>query len=217
MTVTDEEIAYLLGVVDLARSGQTAELEAAIAGGIPVNLTNGAGDSLLILAAYHCQADTVAMLLRRGADTGRVNDRGQTALGAAVFRQSVPVVRSLLAAGADPAAGERSALQVAQFFGLTQLTELLVTRADHRADHRADQLARTAAATVARAPTVCRESSAAVYSRRNRSLSARSPKISRCATNAPGSVRWDRAAAVSCSLIRSTTVIGSPDSSTPSA
>ena len=44
-----------------------------------MNLTGGTGDSLLILATYHDHPDTVRMLLERGADTERVNDRGQTA------------------------------------------------------------------------------------------------------------------------------------------
>ena len=56
--------------------------------GVPVDLTGGSGDSLLILAACHDHPATVRVLLEHGADADRVNDRGQTALGAAVFRQS---------------------------------------------------------------------------------------------------------------------------------
>jgi ankyrin repeat protein len=64
-------------------------------------------------------------LLERGADTGRINDRGQTALGAAVFRRSERIVRLLLAAGADPALGPRSALDVARHFDLPEMLALL--------------------------------------------------------------------------------------------
>jgi ankyrin repeat protein len=67
----------------------------------------------------------VRALLDRGADTARVNDRGQTALGAAVFRQSTESVTHLLAAGADPALGPRSALEVAQVFELPEMSALL--------------------------------------------------------------------------------------------
>ncbi|MCP2242262.1 ankyrin repeat domain-containing protein [Lentzea aerocolonigenes] len=123
--LTEEELTFLRWMFDLARSGGTAKLAEAVDAGVPVNLTNSAGDTLLILAAYHDHPDTVAALLERGAATGRVNDRGQTALGAAVFRRSERSVRLLLDAGADPALGARSALDVARFFGLPEMLALL--------------------------------------------------------------------------------------------
>ncbi len=123
--LTEEELDFLAGVLDLARQGRTAELAELVQRGVPVNLTSASGDSLLILAAYHSHPDTVRRLLELGADPNRVNDRGQTALGAAVFRQSPESVQALLAAGADPAHGPRSAEQLAEFFELTQMAELL--------------------------------------------------------------------------------------------
>ncbi|MCO1577182.1 ankyrin repeat domain-containing protein [Crossiella sp. SN42] len=126
--LTDEELAFLNSMFDLARAGETARLAEAIDAGIPVNLTNSAGDSLLILASYRDHPDTVRMLLERGADTGRVNDRGQTALGAAVFRRSERTAGLLLDAGADPALGPRSALDVARHFDLPEMLELLEAR-----------------------------------------------------------------------------------------
>lgn len=127
--LTDDEMAFLQGAFDLARNGDTALLAEYVDAGLPVNLTNGAGDSLLILAAYHTHLETVRALLDRGADTGRVNDRGQTALAAAVFRRAEPIVTALLDAGADPAAGPKSALDVATFFELDDMTALLERRA----------------------------------------------------------------------------------------
>lgn len=121
MQLTDEELALLHDVLDMARQGRTEELAQTIDAGVPVNLTGASGDSLLILAAYHSHPDTVEALLARGADPNRVNDRGQTALGAAVFRRNREAVDALLAHGADPHAGERSAVQIAEFFGLTDL------------------------------------------------------------------------------------------------
>jgi ankyrin repeat protein len=93
--------------------------------GVPPNLTNAAGDTLLILAAYYEHPQTVALLLERGADVDRVNDRGQTALAAAVFRRSAVNARALLAAGADPDKGPRSARRIAEFFGLDEMAQLL--------------------------------------------------------------------------------------------
>ncbi len=119
---------------DLAREGRTAELAEYVDAGVPVNLTNSAGDTLLILAAYHVHPDTVRALLDRGADHARVNDRGQTALGAAVFRQSDESVRALTAAGADPDGGGRSAREVAAFFGLGEMASLLESASAARPD-----------------------------------------------------------------------------------
>jgi hypothetical protein len=115
-------------VFDLAREGSTHELAEYVDAGVPVNLTNDKGDTLLILAAYHGHPETVAALLARGADHGRANDRGQTALAAAVFRQSAASVSRLLEAGADPDAGGPSARATAAFFDLPAMVELLDRR-----------------------------------------------------------------------------------------
>jgi ankyrin repeat protein len=123
--LTEEELDLLRSMFDLARTGETEQLAAAVEAGVPVNLTNEVGDSLLMLAAYHDHPDTVRMLLDHGADTARVNDRGQTALGAAVFRRAERSVGYLLAAGADPALGPRSALDIARFFDLPEMLALL--------------------------------------------------------------------------------------------
>jgi uncharacterized protein len=118
-------IALAAKVFDLAREGDTEQLTAYLDAGVPANLTNDKGDTLLILAAYHGHPETVAALLERGADAGRANDRGQTALAAAVFKQSEETVRTLLAAGADPDAGGPTARETAAFFDLPVMTALL--------------------------------------------------------------------------------------------
>ena len=112
-------------VFGLARAGETEQLAAYLDAGVPANLTNEKGDTLLILAAYHGHPQTVAALLERGADHGRSNDRGQTPLAAAVFKQSADTVRTLVAAGADPDAGRPSARATAQFFDLPEMAALL--------------------------------------------------------------------------------------------
>ncbi|MGC4853417.1 ankyrin repeat domain-containing protein [Micromonospora sp. DT4] len=118
-------LAFAHRMFDLARAGATEELAAQVDAGLPINLTNDKGDTLLILAAYHAHPDTMAALLARGADHTRTNDRGQSALAAAVFRSSADGVRALLAAGADPAYGNPSALETAQFFDLPEMVRLL--------------------------------------------------------------------------------------------
>ncbi len=128
MDLTTDELAFLQRALDLARSGAAHELVELLDAGLPVNLTSGQGDSLLMLAAYHDHPEVVQALLARGADTERVNDRGQTALGAAVFRRSPSSVTALLAAGADPDGGGRSARELAAFFELDEMARLLTER-----------------------------------------------------------------------------------------
>src|SRR5436309_1668191 len=108
-------------IFDLARQGRTVELCLYVDEGLPVNLTNDKGDSLLMLAAYHGHAELVAALLDRGADPNRVNDRGQTPLAGAVFKGDEAVVRALRAAGADPDTGSPSATETARMFGREDL------------------------------------------------------------------------------------------------
>ena len=123
--LSPEELDLLRGTFDLARDGDLGLLVDYLDAGVPVNLTNGAGDTLLILAAYHVHAAVVRALLERGADHARVNDKGQTALAAAVFRQDHDIVTTLLAAGADPDLGPRSAVAIATFFELPEMLALL--------------------------------------------------------------------------------------------
>jgi ankyrin repeat protein len=123
-----ETLAFAHRMFDLAREGRTAELAANVDAGLPANLTNDNGDTLLILAAYHGHPDTVAALLERGADPARLNDRGQTALAAATFHRCAECVTALLAAGADAEQGSQSALATATFFDLPDMLELLQRR-----------------------------------------------------------------------------------------
>ncbi|MEU1687596.1 ankyrin repeat domain-containing protein [Micromonospora sp. NPDC005707] len=120
-----ETLAFAHRMFDLARAGTTDELAANVDAGLPVNLTNAKGDTLLILAAYHAHPETVGALLSRGADPARTNDRGQTALAAAVFRRNAEAVRALLDAGADPEHGDPSAVETARFFDLPEMLALL--------------------------------------------------------------------------------------------
>lgn len=121
----DPEVVELATkIFDLARRGETEALVAYVDAGVPANLTNDRGDSLVMLAAYHGHAEAVRALLERGAEADRINDRGQTPLAGAVFKGEEAVIRVLLDAGADPAAGTPSAIDTARMFGKTELLEL---------------------------------------------------------------------------------------------
>ncbi|MER6502054.1 ankyrin repeat domain-containing protein [Streptomyces sp. NPDC001455] len=127
-TPDPEVIELATKMFDLARRGETDTLAAYVDAGVPADLTNDRGDSLLMLAAYHGHAAAVTALVRRGADPDRANDRGQTPLAGAVFKGENEVIEALLAAGADPAAGTPSAVDTARMFGKSDLLELFGTR-----------------------------------------------------------------------------------------
>lgn len=128
--VGDEDaIAFAHRLFDLARAGD-ATLVDYVRAGVPANLTDPDGNTLLMLAAYHGHASLVAALVDQGADPQRANDRGQTPLAGAVFKGEPTVVEVLVAAGADPAAGVPSALDTARMFERDDLLALLQPSGD---------------------------------------------------------------------------------------
>lgn len=125
-TAPDEEtLALAHRLLDAARQGDSAMLGSYLAAGVPATLTNAAGDSLLMLAAYHGHADTVRLILAHGGDANTANDRGQTPLAGAVFKGYTDVSQVLLDAGADPDAGTPSARAAAQMFDRKDILALL--------------------------------------------------------------------------------------------
>lgn len=121
---SEEDTARIVGVaMDLARVGDAAELVRFVEHGLPVNVTDPAGNTLLMLAAYHGHADAVSRLIACGADVDRPNDRGQTPVAGAIFKGEDAVVRLLVAAGADLDAGTPTARATAQMFGQQHLLE----------------------------------------------------------------------------------------------
>jgi len=123
--LTDDELAFLHSTFDMARNGEADRLLALVDQGLPADLTDAKGDTLMILAAYKDQDAIVRGLVERGADVNRLNDKGQGALTCAVFRQNEPLTRFLLEHGADPRLGAQNALAVTDMFGLPELKKVI--------------------------------------------------------------------------------------------
>lgn len=117
------ELAHLM--LDAARSGESAPLLALIDQGAPVNLRDSAGNSPLMLAAYHGHADLVRELAARGADVDLTNDRGQSPLAGVAFKGYLDVAKALIEAGADPDVGTPSAHETARYFEREEILSLM--------------------------------------------------------------------------------------------
>ncbi|RDL32564.1 Uncharacterized protein BP5553_09020 [Venustampulla echinocandica] len=115
-TLPPEAIAFAARMYDAARAGQMDIFEQALPAGLPANMTNEKGDSLLMLASYHGHAPLVRLLLSHGANANSLNDRGQSPLAGAVFKKEDEVIEALLEGGADPDLGSPSATEAVVMF-----------------------------------------------------------------------------------------------------
>src|SRR5258705_10146783 len=125
-TLEAEVLDLAARIFNWARSGDAATLAAYLDAGVPANLTNTNGDTLVMLAAYYGHESLVAALIARGADVNRHNNRGQTPLAGAVFKNDTTIIELLLSADADPLAGSPSALEAARFFEREELARQLL-------------------------------------------------------------------------------------------
>ncbi|MCQ4213818.1 ankyrin repeat domain-containing protein [Streptomyces longispororuber] len=120
--LTSEQIQRVLAIaMDLSRAGDTQELVEFVAHGLPVDAADQAGNTLLMLAAYHGRTGTVRALLGLGADPDLRNARDQTPLAGALFKGADDVVAVLRRAGADLDIGTPTARAAAALFGRTHL------------------------------------------------------------------------------------------------
>jgi ankyrin repeat protein len=122
--LTPEQLEQIVAVaMDMARDGRTADLVEFLDHGFPLDQQDPAGNTLVMLAAYHGHLDTVATLVDRGADVDRRNDRDQSPVAGAMFKGEDEVVRALVAAGADLDAGSPTARATAEVFGQQHLID----------------------------------------------------------------------------------------------
>lgn len=70
-----------------------------------------------MLSSYLGRLNVVNALLELKADPNLLNDRHQSCLSGAIFKNELEIVQALLDHGADPDKGEPSAQKTAQIFG----------------------------------------------------------------------------------------------------
>ena len=146
----DDTLAFAPRVFQYARMGHAEELAELFGQGLPPNLRNDKGDSLLMLAAYNGQEAAARAILAAGGDTELANDRGQTPLAGAAFKGDMTMARLLLDRGAQvdgTGGGSRTALMTAAMFDRTEMIDLLLA---HGADPDVRDAAGQSAADMAR-------------------------------------------------------------------
>ena len=105
----DETAAFAEQVFERARQGDADMLGRLLASGLPANLRNHKGDTLLMLASYHGHHDAVRVLLEHSADPLLANDNGQLPIAGAAFKGDLAMIRLLLEHGVPVDAAERAA------------------------------------------------------------------------------------------------------------
>jgi ankyrin repeat protein len=120
---------------ELVRAGKdSARLAGLLDLGLPPNLRDSKGDSLLMLASYHGHHDMTRLLLQRGGDPQLANDRGQIPLAGAAFKGDVEIAKLLIEHGAQiDACGPdgKTPLMFAAMFNRIEVLDLLLA---HGAD-----------------------------------------------------------------------------------
>ena len=92
---------HLKEMFDYARTGDAATLARLLALGVPANLRNEKGDTLLMLACYHGHLDAARVLLEHGADPNLPAELGNLSpLQAAQSRGDAELLPLLQAYGA---------------------------------------------------------------------------------------------------------------------
>ncbi|EPL04205.1 ankyrin repeat domain-containing protein [Pseudomonas sp. TH05] len=118
-------------VFNVARQGDALMLDRLVSNGLPINLRNHKGDTLLMLASYHGHLDAVQVLLKHKADPEIRNDNGQSPIAGAAFKGDLAVVKALVEGGAEVEGSSfdgRTALMMAAMFNRTEIVDYLISQ-----------------------------------------------------------------------------------------
>jgi ankyrin repeat protein len=130
--MTPEEAAeFTEQVFNKARDGDAEMLDRLVTAGLPVNLKNSKGDTLLMLASYYGHLDAVNVLLKHKADPEMRNGNGQSPIAGAAFKGDLAVVKALVEAGAEIEGSSfdgRTALMMAAMFNRVAIVEYLISK-----------------------------------------------------------------------------------------
>ena len=125
-SMDEETVAFASKIFNLARSTTPEDAELLleyVRAGVPVDLTNEDGNTLLMLSAYSGNRAAVRGLIDLGADVNRLNKRSQSIIAGALFKGEDAIVTDLKKAGAHLDLGHPTARETAAMFGRAHLLE----------------------------------------------------------------------------------------------
>ena len=128
-TMDAETLEFIQGLFALVREGDTQQLGAMLAQGVPVNFRNEKGDSLIMLASYLGHLETSRLLLEAGADANVPNDQGQTPLAGVAYKGYLEIAELLLKHGAKVEGASpdgKTPLMMAAMFNRLAIFDLLL-------------------------------------------------------------------------------------------
>ncbi len=131
MTAEEEEARYAelqIIALEAARKGDVEMLAPMLAAGMPVNLADEKGNTLLMLASYHGNLEATRLLLESGADPEKRNHRDQTPIAGVAFKGNLELLKLLVQHGANSSAdqgGGRLPIQFAALFGHQEIVNYL--------------------------------------------------------------------------------------------
>ncbi len=110
------------------KEGDAGNVKEILDKGLDANIVDKAGNTLLMLAVRDSNDDIVALLIAHRANLNSLNANGDTALGLAALRGSLPMVKRLVEAGAQVDTPNWSPLMYAAFNGHADVVEYLLGR-----------------------------------------------------------------------------------------
>lgn len=115
--------------LDYARQGKTQDLKILLNSGMSVDLYDYKGNTLLMLASYRENKDTVQLLIDYNAQVDKKNYKGQTPLCGVCFKGNLEIAKILVSNGANIYENNgfgTTPLFFASIFGNTKIVEYFI-------------------------------------------------------------------------------------------
>ena len=112
--------------LDFARSGETSTLQSMLESGLPIELQDSKGNTLLMLSAYNGNYETSKMLISYGVDVNSVNDHGHSIIAGVAFKGYLDICKLLVENGAIiDNRFSKSPIVFASIFGRREIVQYL--------------------------------------------------------------------------------------------